>query len=43
MPELPDVKVFKRYLDSSALHQTIARVSVENRKVLHGISSQVLG
>ena len=43
MPELPDVKVFKRYLHSTALHQTIERISVENRKVLYGISPQVLG
>ncbi|MFW6324478.1 MAG: DNA-formamidopyrimidine glycosylase family protein, partial [Desulfovibrionales bacterium] len=26
MPELPDVEVFKRYLDATALHKTIAAV-----------------
>jgi formamidopyrimidine-DNA glycosylase len=34
MPELPDVEVFKRYLDATALNQKIARVSVKNRRVL---------
>lgn len=26
MPELPDVEIFKRYLDSTSLHQRIQRV-----------------
>lgn len=29
MPELPDVQAFKRYFDSTALHQEIAGVEIE--------------
>ena len=42
MPELPDVEVFKRYLDGTALNQKIARVSVKNRTVLRHISPQAI-
>lgn len=39
MPELPDVELFKRYLDANALHRTIANVEVEDSRILHGISA----
>ena len=42
MPELPDVEVFKRYLDSTSLRQKIATVTVQNAKVLKDISSHKL-
>jgi len=42
MPELPDVEVFKRYVDSTALHQTINAVSVKSRQMLRGVSPQTL-
>ena len=34
MPELPDVEIFKRYLDANALHQAIGRVAVEDARIL---------
>ena len=34
MPELPDVSVFKKYLDSTALHQRIGDVEVADKDVL---------
>lgn len=43
MPELPDVEVFKRYLDATALHQTIERVDVRDEYVLKGTSPGELG
>ncbi|MGH7826267.1 MAG: Fpg/Nei family DNA glycosylase [Candidatus Binatia bacterium] len=42
MPELPDVEIFKEYLDATALNQRIARVSVKNRTVLRHTSPQAL-
>jgi formamidopyrimidine-DNA glycosylase len=42
MPELPDVEIFKSYLDATALDQKIARVSVRNRTVLRHISPQAI-
>jgi formamidopyrimidine-DNA glycosylase len=42
MPELPDVEVFKRYLDATALHKTIAAVKVKSARILEGVSSQKL-
>ena len=33
MPELPDVAVFKRYMDATALHQEIESVEVRDRAV----------
>lgn len=38
MPELPDVEVFKQYLDATALHQRIDGVRVENARLLQGVS-----
>ncbi|MGD2245266.1 MAG: DNA-formamidopyrimidine glycosylase family protein [Candidatus Aminicenantes bacterium] len=40
MPELPDVEVFKRYLDATSLHRTIQDVKVEDPRLLHRISPQ---
>jgi formamidopyrimidine-DNA glycosylase len=42
MPELPDVESFKRYVDSTALHQTIRSVTVRSRKILRSVSPQRL-
>jgi formamidopyrimidine-DNA glycosylase len=42
MPEFPDVEIFERYLDATALDQKIARVSVKNRTVLRHISPQTI-
>jgi formamidopyrimidine-DNA glycosylase len=38
MPELPDVEVFKRYLEATALHKTITEVHVRDAGILKGIS-----
>ena len=38
MPELPDVETFKRYVDSTSLHQRIERVIVRNRRILRALS-----
>lgn len=43
MPELPDVETSKRYLDATALHQTIERVHIEAPELLEGLSPQGLG
>jgi DNA ligase D-like protein (predicted 3'-phosphoesterase) len=40
MPELPDVEVLKRYLDSTALYQRIEKVEVNSDRVLKEISSR---
>jgi formamidopyrimidine-DNA glycosylase len=42
MPELPDVEVFRRYLDSTSLHQTIQKVEVKNKKILGNVSARKL-
>jgi len=42
MPELPDVETFKRYVDSTALHQRIEGVTVRNRRILRTLSPQRL-
>jgi formamidopyrimidine-DNA glycosylase len=42
MPELPDVEVYKRYLDSTSLHKTIQDVEVDDRRVLHNITEKKL-
>ena len=34
MPELPEVEIRRQYLESSALHQPIASIDVEDRKLL---------
>lgn len=38
VPELPDVEVFRRYLNSTALHQEITGVDVEGTRVLNGVT-----
>ena len=42
MPELPDVETFKRYIDSTSLHQRIDDVDVRNAYVLKGVSGREL-
>ena len=39
MPELPDVEVFKRYLDSTALHQKVSSAEIKNEKILGNVSA----
>ena len=43
MPELPDVEVFRKYMDASSLHQQISGVEVKNEKVLQDTSPSGLG
>lgn len=43
MPELPDVEVFRQYMDATSLHQRISGVEVENDRVLKGTSPSGLG
>jgi formamidopyrimidine-DNA glycosylase len=42
MPELPDVEVFKRYMDATSLHQKIWSVGVRNEKILGDVSAHTL-
>lgn len=42
MPELPDVEIFKQYLDATSLHKTIEKVAVKNAKILKNVSSEKL-
>ncbi len=42
MPELPDVEIFRRYLNATALHQKIQTVRVHHDRVLKGISKTTL-
>lgn len=42
MPELPGVAVFKRYFDTTALHQEISDVAVNDRQVLAEIGPETL-
>jgi formamidopyrimidine-DNA glycosylase len=42
MPELPEVEVSKRYLDSTSLHQRISKVEVQDSYVLECISAREL-
>lgn len=42
MPELPDVEIFKRYLDATSLHQRIADVDVRKAYILKETSSREL-
>src|SRR6266480_6826659 len=42
MPELPDVEIFKRYLNATSLHQRIANVDVRSAYVLKGVSVREL-
>ena len=42
MPELPDVEVFKKYLESTALHKRIISVDIQHSRVLENIEPQEL-
>ena len=42
MPELPEVETFKRYLDSTSLHQRITNVDVRDAYVLKRVSARGL-
>ena len=42
MPELPEVETFKRYLDSTSLHQRITGVEVRDAYVLKRVSLREL-
>ena len=42
MPELPEVETFKRYLDSTSLHQRITNVEVQDSYVLKRVSAREL-
>ncbi len=42
MPELPEVEIFKRYLDATSLHQRIDDVDVRNTYILKEISAREL-
>lgn len=42
MPELPDVELFKRHLDATCLGRIIRRVTVNDARILSGISSSDL-
>ncbi|MBD3219793.1 hypothetical protein GF314_01000 [bacterium] len=38
MPELPDVQVYKEYLDATSLHQEIEHVHLTAPELLDGVS-----
>jgi formamidopyrimidine-DNA glycosylase len=40
MPELPDVELYRRYLDEHALGRTIARVAVNDARILGELSAR---
>jgi formamidopyrimidine-DNA glycosylase len=40
MPELPDVETFKRYLETTSLHQCIVRVEVLSIDLLKGVAKR---
>jgi len=42
MPELPEVEVFKKYLDATSLNQKIRKVEVQSEKILRNISIEKL-
>ncbi len=42
MPELPDVEVFKRYVDATSLHKKISDIRLSSKKMLDQISSNDL-
>lgn len=43
MPELPDVEVYRKYLNATSLHKEITGVSVSSPEVLEGVSARKLG
>ncbi len=42
MPELPDVEIYKRYLDATSLHKKIRRAEVTSGKILEGVFARRL-
>ena len=42
MPELPDIEIFKRYVDATSLHHKIRKVEVRNEKILGSVSTRKL-
>src|SRR5215211_4100329 len=42
MPELPDVEVFRQYINSTSLHQKIESVEVKDETILGGVSAREL-
>ena len=42
MPELPDVEIFKRYLDATALHRKIKTAKVPDEDVLSDVAKRTL-
>jgi len=42
MPELPDVEVFRKYMDRTSLHKKIIGVEVEHERVLQNITPKKL-
>jgi formamidopyrimidine-DNA glycosylase len=42
MPELPDVEVYRRYLDATSLHKRIRSTRVIDSRMLKGVSSRKL-
>ena len=42
MPELPDVAIFKRYIDSTSLNHRIKKVEVDAPRMLKGVSARTL-
>ena len=43
MPELPDVEVYRQYLDATALHQKVEGVHAQSPELIEGTTSQGLG
>jgi hypothetical protein len=43
MPELPDVQMFKHYLDTTSLHQAISGVRVTHDRIVEDVSPHRLG
>jgi formamidopyrimidine-DNA glycosylase len=42
MPELPDVEVFRQYLEANGLHRQIREVAVRHRRILRNVSEDSL-
>lgn len=42
MPELPEVETFCRYIESTAMHQTILELEIRNALVIKGTSEEAL-
>jgi formamidopyrimidine-DNA glycosylase len=40
LPELPDVQVYKQYIDATSLHQEIEAVQVHSQQMLEGVDAQ---